>query len=309
MIALSVISRHSAAARRPSVAQRAVDDARELGLESWRGDRLTRSRSRGRPRGAPVGGLAAGLVEHPVADRDDQAGLLGDRDEARGADQAARRVLPAQQRLDADDAAVSRARPRLVEQLAARRRASASRSAASSSSRSSARARSASSKNSQRALPCSLARYMAASASRSSVLGVACVPSPTTRCRCWRSRSAARPSSSSGAAARAACGRRSRARRRAVDVARAGSRTRRRRSGRPCRSGRSARPQPLGDGDQQPVAGAVAERVVDDLEVVEVDEEHREPGRWLARRASASRSGRSNSVRFGRPVSASWWAW
>jgi hypothetical protein len=33
--------------------------------------------------------------------------------------------------------------------------------------------------------------------------------------------------------------------------------------------------QPLGDGAQEPVARAMAERIVDDLEVVEVDEEHR----------------------------------
>ena len=41
-------------------------------------------------------------------------------------------------------------------------------------------------------------------------------------------------------------------------------------------SGRSSRGQALGDGDQQLVAGAVAERVVDDLEVVDVGEQHRE---------------------------------
>ena len=34
--------------------------------------------------------------------------------------------------------------------------------------------------------------------------------------------------------------------------------------------------QPLGHGDEQPVAGAVPERVVDELEVVEVDEQHRD---------------------------------
>ena len=34
-------------------------------------------------------------------------------------------------------------------------------------------------------------------------------------------------------------------------------------------------PEPAGDGDEQRVADAVAERVVDHLEVVHVDEEHR----------------------------------
>ena len=45
--------------------------------------------------------------------------------------------------------------------------------------------------------------------------------------------------------------------------------------------GRTAR-QALGGGDQQLVAGAVAERVVDDLEVVDVGEQHREAGVGLA---------------------------
>ena len=49
---------------------------------------------------------------------------------------------------------------------------------------------------------------------------------------------------------------------------------------------------PLGDGDQQGVAGGVAEGVVDDLEVVEVDEEDR--GDRLAPRAAArARRGRA----------------
>ena len=45
--------------------------------------------------------------------------------------------------------------------------------------------------------------------------------------------------------------------------------------------------QALGDDLEQAVAGAVAERVVDDLEVVEVDEQHRDLER-LRRRRSAS---------------------
>ena len=44
---------------------------------------------------------SARLLEHPSADRDDQAGLLGDRDELGRADQTAIGVLPAQQRFDA----------------------------------------------------------------------------------------------------------------------------------------------------------------------------------------------------------------
>ena len=47
-------------------------------------------------------------------------------------------------------------------------------------------------------------------------------------------------------------------------------------------------PQPAGDGDEQRVADGVAERVVDDLEVVDVDEQHAEragAGRELAAQA------------------------
>ena len=57
------------------------------------------------------------------------------------------------------------------------------------------------------------------------------------------------------------------------------------------------RPQPLGDGHEQRVAGGVAERVVDALEVVQVEEQHggrrrpraRAPPRRAARRASGWR--------------------
>ena len=67
------------------------------------------------------------------------------------------------------------------------------------------------------------------------------------------------------------------------------------------------RRQPPGHRRQQLVAGAVAHRVVHDLEVVQVDEEHADgplgrAGAWSS--ASAARS--ANSTRFGRPVSASW---
>ena len=65
-------------------------------------------------------------------------------------------------------------------------------------------------------------------------------------------------------------------------------------------------PQPLGDLDQQRVAVVVAERVVDLLEAVEVDQQHR--GR-VRRRAARARRGACSRVRLGRPVSASCSAW
>ena len=49
--------------------------------------------------------LAHGGAEHPAGERDDQAGLLGDRDELLGSEQPVARVVPAHERLDADDAA------------------------------------------------------------------------------------------------------------------------------------------------------------------------------------------------------------
>ena len=78
----------------------------------------------------------------------------------------------------------------------------------------------------------------------------------------------------------------------------------------PSRAARSpvadARPEPVGDGDQQPVAGRVAERVVDDLEVVEVEEQddRHVPVAAASRAASSTRS--RNRLRFARPVSGSW---
>jgi hypothetical protein len=47
--------------------------------------------------------LTAGLLQHVPADRQDQAGLLGQRDERHGRDQAVHRMPPADQRLGADD--------------------------------------------------------------------------------------------------------------------------------------------------------------------------------------------------------------
>ena len=57
---------------------------------------------------------AAGLVEHELADRHDQPGLLGQRDELAGRDEAALRVLPAHERLGGDHVAGGEAGDRLV---------------------------------------------------------------------------------------------------------------------------------------------------------------------------------------------------
>ena len=69
-------------------------------------------------------------------------------------------------------------------------------------------------------------------------------------------------------------------------------------------AGAQRRAQPRGDLLQQPVALVVAERVVDLLEVVEVHQHHRAGS--SPRSASSTRS--RNSTRLGSPVSASWTA-
>ena len=73
----------------------------------------------------PGPGLAARLAHDELADRDHQAGLLGDRDELRRRDQAALGVVPPDERLHRDDVAVGQADDRLVveDELAALDRA------------------------------------------------------------------------------------------------------------------------------------------------------------------------------------------
>ena len=60
--------------------------------------------------------LLAGLLEHPLPERDDQAGVLGERDEHVRRQHALHGVVPADERLDAGDAAGLERDDRLVEQ-------------------------------------------------------------------------------------------------------------------------------------------------------------------------------------------------
>ena len=57
---------------------------------------------------------AAGAAQHELAELDDEAGLLGQRNEVDGGDQAALRMIPAQQRLEGDDAIAGDVADRLV---------------------------------------------------------------------------------------------------------------------------------------------------------------------------------------------------
>ena len=69
---------------------------------NWTAEKLTAT-------AASVGQAAASrqrLLEDPAADVEDEAGLLGDRDELGGGDVAARRVMPADQRLEGRDLAL-----------------------------------------------------------------------------------------------------------------------------------------------------------------------------------------------------------
>jgi hypothetical protein len=75
---------------------------------------LTAIRSSAAPLPLPGDRLPAGLLEHPAADRHDRAAVLGERNEGVGADPAALRMLPAQQRLDAEHAAAADVELRLV---------------------------------------------------------------------------------------------------------------------------------------------------------------------------------------------------
>ena len=71
---------------------------------SWRAERLTQCERRRRPLAASAAHRRQASAR-PTAERHDEAGLLGDRDEAAGRHQAALGVLPAHQRLDAHDRA------------------------------------------------------------------------------------------------------------------------------------------------------------------------------------------------------------
>ncbi len=64
----------------------------------------------------PTGGVAAGVFEHPLADRHDEPGMLGDVEEVAGLDVALGWMLPTQQHFGADRRAVFEAHERLIHQ-------------------------------------------------------------------------------------------------------------------------------------------------------------------------------------------------
>ncbi len=101
----------------PVSAQDRVDLVDEVGLDELAGRQVDRH-EQPRPAGpgiAPAGRLAAGRLEHPASERDDQPGLLGQRDERERRDQTADGVLPADERLEPDDPVAGEVHQRLVE--------------------------------------------------------------------------------------------------------------------------------------------------------------------------------------------------
>ena len=241
MSTLSVIS--SSGRRRQPGAASAATCRRSSGWRSWRRREVDAHRERRRSACAspPLRGLAA-RARAPTADRHDQAGLLGERDELAGGDQPALGVRPSAPGPRSPTAPVGEVDDRLVVHAGARRVGAPQ--VASSCSRSSAPACMVGSKTCVRPR----ARALAG----------------TSRCRRRAAaprRLAGRPAEGDAdAGARRHLGRRWRtdARARGDDALgdadaslrrarpRAGRRTRRRRGGRPCRrrgSGASARPR------------------------------------------------------------------
>ena len=184
-------------------------------------------------------------------------------------------VAPADQRLHAEQGAVARATPAAGSPGRTRRRSSAAGIAADSAYRVSSRSLRSGSNSAHRPLPDDFAQCRVMSAARISSAGV--VPATgRSRCRCSRTRSvrARRCARALAIAASAASATLSTS---SVQVV---SSTRMTNSSPPSRATRcspTAWREPLRDRDQQLVADLVAERVVDHLEPVQVDEADAEP--------------------------------
>ena len=113
----SVSSMTSRPGARPLSAQRARHQAGQVALVELDRGQVDADRQRRLAAFVPPGGLAAGLAQHPFADRHDHAGLLGQRDEVQRRDDAVLGVLPADQGLQAGDLLGAQVHDRLVPQL------------------------------------------------------------------------------------------------------------------------------------------------------------------------------------------------
>ena len=140
-------------------------------------DAARRRRSaRAPPRGTPR--------QHPAAERQDRAALLGQRDELVRPDEPARRVAPADERLDADTCARSRARRSAGSRRRARPRRRSRDSSVDSAWRATIAACIVGSKTAKRFLPAALAVYIATSALRRRSSACSVAAAGRRRCRC-----------------------------------------------------------------------------------------------------------------------------
>ena len=100
--------------RQAALGQRGGDLGGQVGLAELAGRQVHGDMQRQQAEIEPGLGLPAGGAQHPVADLDDQAGFLGDRDELDGGHRAELGRIPAQQGLHADHVTTLQADLRLV---------------------------------------------------------------------------------------------------------------------------------------------------------------------------------------------------
>ena len=119
MIVVSVISSFSCAGDSPDSPERHFDLLHEVPLHELLARQIHADcqRQGWAELGLPGCHLAAGFAQCPDADRHNQAGLLGRRDEISRQDQSAIGVLPAQEALEAIQAAARELDDRLIVQL------------------------------------------------------------------------------------------------------------------------------------------------------------------------------------------------
>src|SRR5215211_2947462 len=97
----SVISSSSRPGTQSRIQQNRMDKARQIAMAKLDGRKVDRDVQRPRP-GCR---LAAGFTQNPFADRDDEPALFRQRNEGVWRNVAAARMMPAQERLEADDLA------------------------------------------------------------------------------------------------------------------------------------------------------------------------------------------------------------
>jgi hypothetical protein len=81
--------------RHAGFTERTTDIVQEVGVDELAGRKVYRHADRRQPVPLPLHVLRTSGLEHPPADRNDQPGLLGQRDELVGLQQSEIRMLPA----------------------------------------------------------------------------------------------------------------------------------------------------------------------------------------------------------------------